>query len=120
MWRLPTDPFAKQWEERFGAETLGPIVLDTATRALKTAGIGPADLKTVILDGTNARAMAVIPESLRLKPEQIADPLLGAVGRTGCGARRALARARARLAPTRATASWSWSVATAATRPCSR
>jgi uncharacterized OB-fold protein len=83
VWRLPSDPFAKQWEERFGAETLGPIAVDVATRALKAAGIGPADLKTVILDGTNARAMAAIPEALRLKPEQLADPLLGAIGRAG-------------------------------------
>jgi len=83
VWRLPSDPFAKQWEERFGAETLGPIAVDTATRALKSAGVGPADLKTVVLDGTNARAVAFVPEALRLKPEQIADPLLGAVGRAG-------------------------------------
>ena len=83
VWRLPSDPFAKQWEERFGAETLGPIAVDVATRALKSAGIGPADLKTVILDGTNARAMAAIPEALRLKPDQLADPLLGAIGRAG-------------------------------------
>jgi 3-hydroxy-3-methylglutaryl CoA synthase/uncharacterized OB-fold protein len=83
VWRLPSDPFAKQWEERFGAETLGPIAVDTATHALKSAGIGPADLKTVVLDGTNARAVAFVPEALRLKPEQIADPLLGAVGRAG-------------------------------------
>ena len=84
VWRLPTDPFAKQWEERFGAETLGPIAADTATRALKSAGIGPADLRAVVLDGTNARAVAFVPEALRLKPEQIADPLAAAVGRTGC------------------------------------
>jgi 3-hydroxy-3-methylglutaryl CoA synthase len=83
VWRLPSDPFAKQWEERFGAETLGPIAVDAATRALKSAGIGPADLKTVVLDGTNARAVAFVPEALRLKPEQIADPMLAAVGRTG-------------------------------------
>jgi len=83
VWRLPSDPFAKQWEERFGAETLGPIAVDTATRALKSAGIGPADLKAVVLDGTNARAAAFVPEALRLKPEQLADGLLGSVGRTG-------------------------------------
>jgi len=83
VWRLPSDPFAKQWEERFGAETLGPIAADTATRALKAAGIGPADLRAVVLDGTNARAVAFVPEALRLKPEQIADPLTAAVGRTG-------------------------------------
>ena len=83
VWRLPSDPFAKQWEERFGAETLGPVAVDVATRALKSAGIGPADLKAVVLDGTNARAVGVVGEALRLKPEQLADPLLAAVGRAG-------------------------------------
>jgi len=83
VWRLPSDPFAKQWEERFGAETLGPVAVDTATRALKSAGIGPADLKSVVLDGTNPRAVAMVAEALRLKPEQVADPLAASVGRTG-------------------------------------
>jgi hydroxymethylglutaryl-CoA synthase len=86
VWRLPSDPFAKQWEERFGAETLGPIAVDVATRALKNAGCGPADLKAVVLDGTNARAVAVVAEALRLKPEQIADPLASSVGRAGTAA----------------------------------
>jgi 3-hydroxy-3-methylglutaryl CoA synthase/uncharacterized OB-fold protein len=100
VWRLPSDPFAKQWEERFGAETLGPIAVDAAARALKSAGIGPADLKTVVLDGTNARAVAFVPEALRLKPEQIADPLLGAVGRAGAAhAGIVLARALDRANP---------------------
>ncbi|MFI5314964.1 MAG: OB-fold domain-containing protein [Myxococcota bacterium] len=100
VWRLPSDPFAKQWEERFGAETLGPIAVDAATRALKSAGIGPADLKTVVLDGTNARAVAFVPEALRLKPEQVADPLLAAVGRTGTAhAGLLLARALDRANP---------------------
>jgi hydroxymethylglutaryl-CoA synthase len=100
VWRLPSDPFAKQWEERFGAETLGPIAVDVATRALKSAGVGPADLKTVVLDGTNARAVAFVPEALRLKPEQVADPLLAAVGRSGAAhAGVLLARALDRANP---------------------
>ena len=100
VWRLPSDAFAKQWEERFGAETLGPIAVDTATRALKSAGIGPADLKTVVLDGTNARAVAFVPEALRLKPEQVADPMLASVGRAGAAhAGLVLARALDRATP---------------------
>ncbi len=83
VWRLPEDPFARQWEERFGAEILGPVIADTATRALKDAGVEPTELKTVILDSTNARAAAGLPRVLGLKPEQVADPLADAVGRAG-------------------------------------
>jgi uncharacterized OB-fold protein len=83
VWRLPEDPFAKQWEERFGAETLGPVIVDTATRALKAAGVEPTDLKQVIVDATNQRAATALPGALGLKPEQLADPLAASVGRTG-------------------------------------
>jgi hypothetical protein len=107
VWRLASDPFAKQWEERFGAETLGPVVLDTATRALKSAGVGPADLKTVILDGTNARAMAFVPEALRWPPSSL--PIRCRRGRT---APRMRACARACLDSANAgDRSWSWSAA---------
>jgi 3-hydroxy-3-methylglutaryl CoA synthase len=83
VWRLPDEPFAHQWEERFGAETLGPMLVDTAQRALKDAGAQPSDLKTVVLDCTNMRATTAIPRALGLKPEQLADPLAGSIGRTG-------------------------------------
>ena len=83
VWRLPDDAFAKQWEERFGAEILGPVIIDTATRALKSSGVEPTELKTVIVDSTNARAAAGLPAALKLKPEQLADPLRDSVGRTG-------------------------------------
>jgi 3-hydroxy-3-methylglutaryl CoA synthase/uncharacterized OB-fold protein len=82
-WRLPGELFAKQWEERFGAEMLGPVLVDTASRALRAARVEPSELSTVIVDATNARAAAALPVALRLKPEQIADPLAASVGRTG-------------------------------------
>jgi 3-hydroxy-3-methylglutaryl CoA synthase/uncharacterized OB-fold protein len=82
-WRLPGEPFAKQWEERFGAEILGPVLVDTVSRALRAARVEPTELATVILDATNARAAAALPAALRLKPEQLADPLASSVGRTG-------------------------------------
>ncbi len=83
VWRLPEDRFAKQWEERFGAEVLAPVIVDTATRALADAGVEPTDLKTVILDGTNMRAARSLPTALRLKPDQLADTLDTSVGRAG-------------------------------------
>jgi 3-hydroxy-3-methylglutaryl CoA synthase/uncharacterized OB-fold protein len=83
VWRLPQEPFAKSWEERFGAEILGPVAVDTATRALLAAGVEPTDLATVVLDAVNPRAIAGLPSALGLKPEQVADPLAASVGRSG-------------------------------------
>lgn len=83
VWRLPEQRFASQWEERFGADTLAPVIADTATRALKQAGCEPTDLARVILDAANPRAAAGLPQALRLKPEQLADPLADRVGRAG-------------------------------------
>ncbi len=83
VWRLPEDRFAKQWEERFTADTMAPAIAETAGRALKTAGVDPASLSTVILDGTNPRSLAGLPKALGLKPEQIADTLAASVGRSG-------------------------------------
>lgn len=84
VWRLPEDRFGKQWEERFIADTMAPEIAQTAARALKAAKVEPASLKTVILDGTNARSFAALPKALGLKPEQIADTLAANVGRAGC------------------------------------
>ncbi len=83
VWRLPEDRFAKQWEERFGAEVLAPVLQDTVTRALVAARLEPTDLAVVILDATNPRATDALPRALRTKPEQLADGLLASVGRAG-------------------------------------
>jgi 3-hydroxy-3-methylglutaryl CoA synthase len=83
VWRLPEDRFAKQWEERFGAEVLAPVLADTVIRALENAGTQPSEIATVILDATLARAAAGLPRALQLKPEQLADPLAASVGRSG-------------------------------------
>lgn len=84
VWRLPEERFAKQWEERFTADTMGPSIVDTARRALKEAGVEAASLAAVLLDGTNPRSMSGLPKALGLKPEQVHDTLGTNVGRTGC------------------------------------
>ena len=83
IWRLPEDAFAKQWEERFGADALAPVLLGAVERALDAAQLQPSDLATVIVDAGNARAAAGLPRALGLKPEQLADPLAAQVGRAG-------------------------------------
>jgi hydroxymethylglutaryl-CoA synthase len=83
-WRLPEDRFARQWEERFAADTMAPAVIDTARHALAAAGVDAATLASVILDGVNPRVLAQVPRALGLVPAQLADPLAASVGRTGC------------------------------------
>jgi 3-hydroxy-3-methylglutaryl CoA synthase len=100
VWRLPGDPFAKQWEERFGAEVLAPVLQETVVRALVAARLEPTDLAAVILDGGNPRAAEGLPRALRLKPEQLADGLQAGVGRAGAAhAGLLLARALDRAKP---------------------
>lgn len=84
VWRLPEERFARQWEERFTADTMGPAIVETAKRAMADAGVEAASLSAVVLDGTNPRSMAGLPKALGLKPEQLADPLGASVGRSGC------------------------------------
>jgi hydroxymethylglutaryl-CoA synthase len=82
-WRLPEERFARQWEERFTAEAMGPAILETTRRALQQASVEAAALTSVILDGTNPRSLLGVPKALGLRPEQITDPLAMAVGRAG-------------------------------------
>ena len=82
-WRLPEERFAKQWEERFGAEVLGPIAIDTVKRALRAAATEPGQLSAVVVDTANAKIGAGLLKALRTQPQQIADPLADRVGRAG-------------------------------------
>jgi hydroxymethylglutaryl-CoA synthase len=83
VWRLPEERFGRQWEERFTAETMAPAVIDTARRALESAGVAASDLAAAVLDGTSPRSLAGLPKALGLRPEQVADPLAASVGRAG-------------------------------------
>jgi 3-hydroxy-3-methylglutaryl CoA synthase/uncharacterized OB-fold protein len=100
VYRVPEDAFAHQWEERFGAEVLAPVLIDTAGRALADAGLEAKELACAIVDSSNARAAAALPRALGLSADQLADPLAGSVGRAGCAhAGLLLARALDRAAP---------------------
>jgi 3-hydroxy-3-methylglutaryl CoA synthase/uncharacterized OB-fold protein len=85
-WRIPEERFPRAWEERFGAEVLGPLLREAAVRALQDAGLQPADLSALVVDATNERAAATLPKALGVKAEQVADTLSQSVGRAGAAA----------------------------------
>lgn len=82
-WRTPDMAFPSQWEERFGAEVMVPILLDVVRRAAADAGVELADLSKVVVDSTNARVNRTVLGAAKLKPEQVADDLSATVGRAG-------------------------------------
>ena len=82
-WRTPETPFPKQWEERFGAEVMIPILVGTLKHALADAGIEPGDIKTLIVDSTNPRVTRSIPKAAGFEPDQVADDLIASIGRAG-------------------------------------
>jgi len=86
VWRTPDVPFARQWEERFGAEVLTPLLREAAASALRSAGLQPGDLAALVVDCTNERAAAALPKLVGAKPEQVADTLALSVGRAGAAA----------------------------------
>ena len=83
VWRSPEQRFAKQWEERFGAEALSPVAVDTTIRALRSARVEPGQLTSVILDSGNPRIGAAIAKTLKSQPQQLSDVLADRVGRAG-------------------------------------
>jgi 3-hydroxy-3-methylglutaryl CoA synthase len=100
VWRTPEMPFARQWEERFGADVLVPLLVEVVQRAIHEAGIQPSDLASVVLDSSNPRVVGAAARALGLKPEQIAEPLAASVGRAGAAhAGLLLARALDRAQP---------------------
>ena len=96
VWRLPEDAFASQWEERFGAEVLAPVLSDAVIRALKDAGIAAVRARHRDPRRDAAARHREPAARAQLKPEQLADPLAASVGRAGAAHAGPAARARAR------------------------
>lgn len=83
VWRSPEQKFAKQWEERFGAEVLSPVAVETTVRALRDAAVEPGQLSAVAVDTGNPRIGQTLAKALKIQPHQSADALLDRIGRAG-------------------------------------
>ena len=83
VWRAPGEPFARQWEERFGAELLAPLMGEALQKALANAGVKPDTLWRIIVDSTNPRASRAVLAQIGAPKDHVADDLSTWVGRTG-------------------------------------
>jgi hydroxymethylglutaryl-CoA synthase len=82
-WRLPGEPAAHVWEERFGEHAYVPIALAAFADACKAADVTPDALDHVIVTGVHARAARVVAKSLGVDPGALADDLTAVIGNTG-------------------------------------
>jgi 3-hydroxy-3-methylglutaryl CoA synthase/uncharacterized OB-fold protein len=57
-WRDPSEAVSDVWEERFGAETLKPLVRETAARVLAKAGVEQADHVVLVSSSAGLRRVA--------------------------------------------------------------
>ena len=82
-WRTPEMMFPRQWEERFGAHVMVPILSDTLKRALEEAGVAPDSISKLVIDSTNPRVNRTLAGAFKLSPEQLANDFAATIGRAG-------------------------------------
>jgi hydroxymethylglutaryl-CoA synthase len=82
-WRLPGEPAARQWEERFGEAILVEPAQAALTDALKQAGIQPGELTAAGVSGTSPRAARKVAGALGGAGATVVDDLAATVGFTG-------------------------------------
>lgn len=82
-WRLPSEPTARAWEERFAEAILVEPAQAALTDALKQAGIPVGDLTAAAVSGTSPRAAKKVAAALAGAGATLVDDLSGTVGFTG-------------------------------------
>jgi 3-hydroxy-3-methylglutaryl CoA synthase/uncharacterized OB-fold protein len=82
-YRQPGDDHSHLWEERFGEHAYTPLAEQAVAEALKSAGVGPADVDYALVTGVHARAVRVVAKSLGVAKEALVDDLTTAIGNTG-------------------------------------
>ena len=78
-WRVPGQPYSRQWEDRFGQAQYVPLAQQAVDEVLKTAGVARDDVATVVVAGLHERAAAQVAKSLGATPSQVS----GIVGNPG-------------------------------------
>lgn len=84
-WRTPGSSRSRQWEEKFGEVTYGPLVEQAWNAALKQAEVSADQIDKVIVTGMHARAVRTATARLGTTKAALADDLAATVGNTGTG-----------------------------------
>ncbi len=82
-WRLPGEPAAHVWEERFGEHAYVAVTQAAFADACKTTDTTPDALTHVVVTGVHARAARAVAKSLGVSPDALVDDLGATVGNTG-------------------------------------
>ena len=82
-WRLPGEPAAHVWEERFGEHAYVPVAQAAFADACKAADVTPDSLAHVVVTGLHARAVRVIAKSLEVGGGAVVDDHTAVIGNTG-------------------------------------
>jgi 3-hydroxy-3-methylglutaryl CoA synthase len=82
-WRVPGEPYSRQWEERFGEFAYVPLGEGALVDALKHAGITAQAVDHLIVAGPHGRSNKRVAASAGVRKEALADDRTGVVGNTG-------------------------------------
>ncbi len=82
-WKVPGDVRVRHWEERFAETQYAPLVDEAWNTALKAAELSPADVATVAVCGTHARAVKAAARKVGTGVGQVLAGLDDTVGCTG-------------------------------------
>ncbi len=82
-WKLPGEPAAHVWEERFGEHAYVPVAQAAFADACKAADTTPDALAHVVVTGVHARAVRVVARSLGTRAEALVPDLGSEIGNTG-------------------------------------
>jgi 3-hydroxy-3-methylglutaryl CoA synthase len=84
LWRASGDTFIRAWEERFAIdEGYNKVIPEAISTLAKKNNLNPQDIGKVVFYGPNDRRHKAMGRILGLKPEQIQDSLITAIGNTG-------------------------------------
>lgn len=82
-WRVPGEPYSRQWEERFGQHAYVPVAMQAITDVLKGTDVAIDDVDHVVVTGLHGRSVRAVTESLGVDTSRLADDLSAVVGNTG-------------------------------------
>jgi 3-hydroxy-3-methylglutaryl CoA synthase len=82
-WRVPGRSASRLWEERFGENRYAALGAEALKMALGEAGLGPAEVSTLIVAGLHGRAARTVAARSGVPAGRVADRLDARVGNVG-------------------------------------
>jgi len=82
-WRVPGEPYSRQWEERFGEFAYVPLGETALVEALKHAGVTAQAVDHLVVAGPHARSNKRVAASAGVRKEAVVDDRTSVIGNTG-------------------------------------